>query len=132
MIYWPTTPGAGYVIAVPNHYGLTQGDVDGKQLQFHIRNNVGRWEIGSGGFVLDGVSPDWLMLYLSNDDPLPEGDLPPDGEYTYEAVLVTPDPDTGEAVEEKVLSVGIMQFGEYTAERRQYEKPIVYEQYDRN
>lgn len=130
MIYWPTTPGAGYIIAVPNNYSLTNGDVQGKQLCFHVRNNVGRWEIGSSGFTPDAVTPNWLVLTLTNDDPIEEGSFPPEGEYTYEAVLVTPDPDTGEATEEKILSVGIMQFGEYTAERRQYEKPIEYEQYD--
>lgn len=119
MIYWPSTPGAEYTIAIPNHYGLTNGDVQGKQVHIHVRNNVGRWGIGSDGFDVDEVTPNWILLRLSNDDPMEEGALPPDGEYTYEAVLG-----------DKTLSVGVMQFGEYTAERKEYEKPIEYEQYD--
>lgn len=130
MIYWPSTPGAEDIIAIPNQYGLSPKDVQGKQLALHIRNDVGRWEIGSTGFDIDAVTPDWLLLYLFNPDPLPEGYLPPDGEYTYEALLVTPNPDTDPIPASRTLSVGIMQFGEYKAERTQYDNPIEYEQYD--
>lgn len=128
MIYWPSTPGAEYIIAIPNQYGLTAEDI--ASVKFVVLNNVGRQVYPSGDFQVDEVTPDWLLLHLSNEDPMEEGSLPPDGEYTYEALLVTPNPDTDPIPASRTLSVGIMQFGEYKAERTQYDNPIEYEQYD--
>lgn len=122
MIYWNTTPGAAYDVAIPNSYGLTPEAVAGKTIRFEVRNDVGRQTFPSGGFPPDAVTPGWIVLHQTNG--ATPGGFPPDGEYTYEAFLTW---DGGEVV----LSTGLMVLGDYAAPHPgEYEKTIEYEQYD--
>lgn len=120
MIYWNTTPGAAFDISVPNQFGLQPQE--GAALRFEVLNNVGRAVYPSGVFNIDAVTPAWMVLHFSNDEEIT--DYPPAGEYTYRAYLVV----AGEP--DRLLSEGIMIFGDYTADRQQYDNTIQYEQYD--
>lgn len=124
MIYWNTTPGATFDIAVPNQYGLTADDVAGLELGFEVRNNVGLQRLVSA-IAIDAITPAWIVSHQENAQELQKDSFPPDGEYTYRAVLWDPD----KAEEVRTLSDGIMIFGNYTANREQFDKAIYYEQY---
>jgi len=121
MIYWNTTPGAAYDIAIPNNIGITPAEVEEMELVIVIQNNVGRWDVDGTGWIIDEVTPGYLLLHLTNsDDPW---EFPPDGEYTYWAYLFNEHT-------ELLLSQGLMIFGDYEADRIEYEQTTEYEQYD--
>lgn len=120
MIYWNTTPGAAYDISVPNQYGLQP--TDGGRLRFDVLNTMGRSVYPSGLFDIDVFTPAWLVLKLVNTEDVT--DYPPAGEYSYRASLVV------DGQPDRLLSEGIMIFGDYTADRQQYDNTIEYEQYD--
>ena len=124
MIYWNTTPGATFDIAVPNLYGLTSDDTTGLQLGFEVRNNVGLQQLVSA-VTIDAVTPAWIVSHQVNAQELPDNAFPPEGEYTYRAILWDP----VKAEEVRTLSDGIMIFGSYAANREQFDKAIQYEQY---
>ena len=126
MIYWNTTPGATYTITVPNQFGITPRDAEGLSLRFEVKNNVGLWERVSGVFTIDGVTPNWISFNMTNLQEIQPGDFPADGEYTYRAFLW----DDAAGREVRVLSVGLMIFGAYDADREQYINSTNYEQYD--
>lgn len=115
MIYWPTTPDISFDIAIPNQYGLTAEDI--ASVKFVVLNNVGRQEYPSADLQVDEVTPLWITLHLNNEEQ--EQDFPPDGEYTYEVY------DDGG----RLLSTGLLIFGNYHAPRTDYETTIEYEQY---
>lgn len=116
MIYWPTTPDISFDIAIPNQYGLTSEDI--ASVKFVVLNNVGRQVYPSADLQVDEVTPLWITLHLNNDSEQ-EQDFPPDGEYTYEVY------DDGG----RLLSTGLLIFGNYHAPRTDYETTIEYEQY---
>lgn len=116
MIYWPTTPDISFDIAIPNQYGLTAADI--ASVKFVVLNNVGRQVYPSGDFDVDEVTPLWITLHWTNDgEP-----YPPDGEYTYKAY------DAAEGG--RLLSEGLLVFGNYRAPHTDYETMTEYEQYD--
>lgn len=119
MIYWPTTPDISFDIAIPNQYGLEAGDISA--VQFIVQNNVGLQVYPSGDFNVDEVTPLWITLHLNNDSEQ-EQDFPPDGEYTYKVY------DAAEGG--RLLSAGLLVFGNYHAPHTDYETTTEYEQYD--
>lgn len=125
MIYWNTTPGAEYDIAVPNPRGILPEDVAGMALHFEVLGDVSLKQFPSGDFPIDAVTPGWFITHQINAETVAPGDFPPDGEYTYRAYLV---PQGGG--ERILVSEGLVIFGDYHADREQYDKPIQYEQYD--
>ena len=126
MIYWNTTPGAEFRIAVPNQYGLSVLDVEGLTLRFEVKNDVGLWVVSSGALAIDSITPNWISTDVTNPQDLAADAYPPQGEYTYRAILW----DEEHSREVRDLSAGLMIFGTYTAEHDQYNKPTTYEQYD--
>ena len=126
MIYWNTTPGAEFRIEVPNQYGLSVLDVEGLYLRFEVKNDVGLWVVSSGALAIDSITPNWIATDVTNPQDLAADAYPPQGEYTYRAILW----DEAHSREVRDLSAGLMIFGTYTAERDQYNKPTTYEQYD--
>ena len=106
MIYWTAKPDTEYTIAFPLAAPVTDAEKDHGELQITIRNNVGR-------------------------TPLDPDAIPPEGEYTYEARLETPAPDRPAEYSNRVISTGLMVFGDYVPEREQYDdNKTEYEQYD--
>lgn len=118
MIYWPTTPDISYDIAIPNQYGLAAGDI--ASVKFVVLNNVGRQVYPSGDFQVDELTPLWITLHLTNGSET-DGGNPPEGEYTYEVY------DAAEGG--RLLSKGLLVFGNYNAPHTDYETTTEYEQY---
>ncbi len=121
MIYWPITPGAEYDIAFPNNLGITEADLEDATVDIEIRNTVGDWEMVGSGWTFDAVSPLWLILWCSNPDEQESDYFPPAGEYEYRL-----------RVGDRVLSQGILVFGEYKAagDDQYDETSTEYEQYE--
>lgn len=127
MIYWPITPGAEFTIAFPNNLGLKPEDLEELDLYVEIRNDVGLWTLTGSGWDFD-ATPGWILVYMTNPDEVDPSFYPPEGEYTYEAHVEHPSPD-GDDYSDRILSRGLMVFGDYKAERKEYDKEIYYQQY---
>lgn len=128
MIYWPITPGAEYEIAIPLNQPLTEAELQDGVLTIELRNNVGRWNLDGSGLDWD-ATPAWLKISQVNSDDLDSADWPPVGEYTYVARISVSSED--ESGTDRILSVGLLQFGEYDHNPHQYQDNYVeYEQYN--
>jgi hypothetical protein len=128
MIYWTAKPDTEYTIAFPLAAPVTDAEKDHGNFLLTIRNNVGRWNITGYDWDWD-ATPGWL--YVSGRTPLDPDAIPPEGEYTYEARLEVPAPDHPEDYTNRVISTGLMVFGDYLPEREQYDdNKTEYEQYD--
>lgn len=114
MIYWPKQADE-FTMRIPNATGYIPAAGD-PALWLEVRNNVGLRVFGNG-FVPGEVTPLYFVFYEEN------WSVPEDwatGEYTYTLRL---------GAGGIVLSEGLVVIGDYTPERKEYDKKIEYKQY---
>lgn len=114
MIYWPIQA-EEFTMRFPNATGYTPAAGD-PALWLGIRNNVGL-QVVDGGWEPDEITPLYFVKTGSGRT-IPED--AGEGEYTYTLRL---------GAGGIVLSEGLLVAGDYTPERKEYDKKIEYKQY---
>ena len=115
MIYWPKQADE-FTIRIPNATGYIPAAGD-PAVWLEIRNNVGLKVYGTG-MEPDEITPLYFVKTDVSGWTVPEGAA--DGEYTYTLRL---------GAGGIVLSEGLLVVGDYTPERKEYDKKIEYKQY---
>ena len=112
MIYWPKQADE-FTMRIPNPLGYIPADGD-PALWLEIRNNVGLQVYGAG-MEPDDITP---LYFVETWDDWNVSEAA--GEYSYTLRL---------GAGGIVLSEGLLVVGDYTPERKEYDKKIEYKQY---